>query len=175
MDRKALEELYSYTDFSWARHAKVMEELPPGQFATPVPGSGWPSLRDCFSHFVQAYDGWINGHWGLGLGEMSRPKDLTTWDEMAAYRVRGREAFRKALDCPDEVLYEKRTFDWGDGETEHLARGDILGNLLMHERGHHGDISTLLHTLGIKSPIVDYRFFVSFPDRFIYDEEDSDD
>lgn len=173
MDRNAIEELFAYTGFAWDRIARVIDTLPSGQFSARIAGSGWPALRDCFEHWVAAYDGWINGRWALGLGIMTYPgtDSLHTWEQMRSYRTQTREAFRSALECPDDLLYAKREYRFDD-TSELLSRADILTNLLLHERGHHGDLSTMFHQLGVRSFYVDYRYFVSRPRDFVMDEEE---
>lgn len=172
MDRAAIKELYDYTGFAWDRIAATLDTLPPSQFVERVPGSGWPTLRDCFEHFVCAYDGWINGEWALGLGKLmySGPEALQTWEQMRNYRREVRSAFMAALDCPDEVLYAKREYRLGD-VPELLSRADILANLVIHERGHHGDLNTLFYQLGIRSFVIDYRYFTTRPRDFVMDDE----
>ncbi|MBI5947132.1 MAG: DinB family protein [Chloroflexi bacterium] len=171
MKRDAIEELFDYTGWAWERLARVIEELPPDQFAEPVAGSGWPSLSACLSHVVSAYDGWINGEWGLRLGALAYPGEeaLSSWTVMREYQRHCREAFHGALSVDDAVLYQKRAMDFGDDSPELLSRADILANLLLHERGHHGDLNTLFHQLGIRSYIFDYRFFVSRREEFAVD------
>ncbi len=174
MQRDALEELFDYTGWAWERISRVIDGLPPEQFAMPVPGSGWPSLSACFAHFVGAYDGWLNGPWALALGERQHPGDeaLESWLVLREFRRRGREAFRRAIDVPDAVLYQKRVMDLGGAEPEQLSRADILANLVLHERGHHGDLNTLFHQLGVRGYIIDYRSFVSPHDAFVLDLPD---
>lgn len=176
-----MQELYDYTDFSWARHARVMEGLGDEEFTAPVPNSGWPSFQRAFLHVVGAYDGWINDDWGLGQGG-SIFAAVESWDELYAlvpwaklqeYRVATREAFRKALAVSDDELFTKRGWNLMK-EPEQLSRADILTNLLLHERGHHGDISTLFYQAGLTGVTVDYRFFKSRPNEFDFDTEDGD-
>jgi uncharacterized damage-inducible protein DinB len=46
-----------------------------------------------------------------------------------------------------------------DGEMLPYSRGELLTHLLLHERGHHGDVSTLFYQLGIEPDMrVEYRF-----------------
>ena len=172
MKRDALEELFDYTGWAWDRLAGVIDELPATQFGAAVAGSGWPSLSACFGHVVGAYDGWMNGERALGLGSLSYPgaHALQSWAAMRGYRRHCRESFRRALAVEDSVLYEKRAMDFGEESPELLSRADILANLLLHERGHHGDLNTLFHQLGIRSYIIDYRFFVSRRDEFALDK-----
>lgn len=173
MNRDAIDELFRYTGFAWDRIARVVDTLPAEQFTARVPGSGWPTLQKCFEHWLTAYDGWIHGEWALDLGPLvyAGPETLTTWERARSYRVRVREAFLEALDCPDDALYAKREFRFGE-VPEQLSRADILTNLLLHERGHHGDLNTLFHQLGVRSFFVDYRYFVSRPGDFVMDEEE---
>ena len=72
---------------------------------------------------------------------------------------------------PTDELWKKTTWNLDFGP-EDMSRGDILTNLLLHERGHHGDISTLFHQLGVKGYLLDYRFFVTKRDEFIPDVDD---
>ena len=173
MDRAAIKELFDYTGFAWERIAATIDSLPPSQFAERVPGSGWPALRDCFEHFVAAYDGWINGEWALALGTLMYigPETLQTWEEMRSYRRETRAAFLAALECTDNVFYAKREYRFSE-VTELLSRADILTNLLLHERGHHGDLNTLFHQLGVRSFVIDYRYFVTRPGDFVTDDGD---
>lgn len=173
MDRSAIDELFAYTGFAWDRIACVIDTLPPEQFAARIPGSGWPSLRDCFEHWVAAYDGWINGPWGLGLGTLTYPgrEALQTWEQVRAYRVVTRQAFLDALNCSGETLHAKRDYHFDD-VVEQLSRADILTNLVLHERGHHGDLNTMFHQLGVRGFYVDYRYFISRPGDFVMDEDE---
>lgn len=173
MDRNAIEELFAYTGYAWDRIARVIDTLPAGQFSARIPGSGWPALRDCFEHWLAAYDGWINAEWGLALGTLLYPgqDNLQSWEQIRAYRVPLRQAFLDAFDCPDDVLYAKREYRLDD-TPEQLSRADILTNLLLHERGHHGDLNTMFHQLGVRSFYVDYRYFISRPGDFVMDEEE---
>lgn len=173
MDRAAINELYDYTEFAWERVAATIDTLPPSQFAERVPGSGWPALGDCFEHFVSAYDGWINGEWALALGKLlyPGPEALRTWAQMRAYRRGVRDAFEAALECTDAELFAKREYRFA-GISEMLSRADILTNLLIHERGHHGDLNTLFHQLGVRSFVIDYRYFVTRPGDFVTDDEE---
>ena len=45
-----------------------------------------------------------------------------------------------------------------------------MRNLVIHERGHHGDLSTLFHTLGVRSFLVDFRYFTTRRADFVMDE-----
>lgn len=171
MDRETIDELLAYTDYSWARHARVMEGLSDEQFTTPIPGSGWPAPREAFMHVVGAYDGWLNSRWGLsgaGEAEYEERQKMTSWEEMADYRAKTRTDFRRALEVDDETLFGKRERESPFGVAI-LSPADVLTNLLMHERGHHGDISTLFYQMGVKGYIVDWIAFAALPDEFIPD------
>ena len=160
-DRKTLDELYDYTACTWAMIAEVCAALPEGTLAKPAPGSGWPALRDAFQHVLGAIDGWL--HETLDYGPLINPPPgaLDTWEGIARYREQVRATFRRVLDeTPDDQLFEPftRTYDEDGPETMSLA--DILANLLLHERGHHGDFTTLFWQLGVDQPALDYRQYV---------------
>jgi uncharacterized damage-inducible protein DinB len=162
LKRDAIEELFDYTDFAWAMIGEAVRALPEGTLAKPVPGSGWPALRDAFRHTVGAYDHWL--HETLGYAPPVEPlaEAPGTWEAIDGYRGLMRATFRRALDGTDDAtLHEEftRTYDEEDGP-ETLSLADILANLLLHERGHHGDFSTLFYQLGAQPPFVDYRMYV---------------
>ena len=72
-----------------------------------------------------------------------------------------RATFRRVLDeTPDEKLFEPFTRTYDEDGPETMSLGDILANLLLHERGHHGDFTTLFWQLGIEQPALDYRQYV---------------
>lgn len=174
MNRDAISELFDYTGWAWERIARVIDQQPPDVYAKAVAGSGWPSIAACLTHSVSAYDGWINTDWGqIQAGDMSYPAEwpepVNDWNQMRAYYLRVRESFRRALNVPDEVLYEKRLYNL-ESIPEQMSRADILANLVIHERGHHGDLNTLFHQLGIRSYFIDFRFFRTLPNEFLLDE-----
>ncbi len=173
MRRDAIQELLDYTGWAWERIERVIDRLPDGTFARGLEESGWPSLFDCVAHFTTAYDGWLNADWGLALGEVRYAGDeaAANWATMKSYRAECREMFRQALMVDDSTLYAKRRFDFEEG-SEDLSRADILANLVLHERGHHGDLNTLFHQLGVKSYMIDFRYFVSRRDEFAMDTEE---
>ncbi len=172
MDRAAIRELYDYTEFAWERIAATIDTLLLSQFSERIPSSGWPALRDCFEHFVSAYDGWINGEWALDLGKLmyTSPEALQSWEQMRSYRRDCRTAFLGAMECSDATLYGKREYRFTE-VPERLSRADVLTNLLIHERGHHGDLNTLFHQLGIRSFVIDYRYFITRPGDFVMDDD----
>lgn len=122
-------------------------------------------------------DGWLNGEWGqIRAGELSYPADwpkpVDDWPAMKAYHQRVRETFKRVLNVPDDVLYQRLTINDRFGP-ERMSRADILANLVMHERGHHGDLNTLFHLHGVKSYFIDYRFFRTLPEPCLLDEEEA--
>ena len=59
MDRVAIEELLTFTDYSWGEHDRVIRPLGDGKLTEPAPGSGWPALRDVLTHINWAYVRWL--------------------------------------------------------------------------------------------------------------------
>jgi uncharacterized damage-inducible protein DinB len=43
-----------------------------------------------------------------------------------------------------------------------MTKTDVLAHLLLHERGHHGDISTLFSSMGVEMPSMDYGVYLYF-------------
>jgi uncharacterized damage-inducible protein DinB len=120
----------------------------------PVPGSGWPALRDALAHIV-----WANVRWLAPAGTTDEPvEQVESWDELDAYRRRVRGHDREYLDSLDDrALVTPREMNV-DGETLVYSPADIFAHALLHERQHHGDLNTLLYQLGVEVPIVEYRF-----------------
>lgn len=165
-DRAAIEELYAYTGAAWDIYAEKMRALPPELLTKPAPGSGWPALRDAFQHVVGAYDGWLNVDLGAGAPLDPAPDDVAAWERMEAYRAAVRGQFRRMLDdTPDDRLFGPFTKVYDEDGPETLSIGDILANLLLHERGHHGDLSTLFYQHGLEPPFVDYRMYLFMKDN----------
>jgi uncharacterized damage-inducible protein DinB len=159
--RDALEELYDYTAFAWDAYAAIFRALAPQMIREPASGSGWPALKDALVHVVECYDGWLN--YVLERGPFVYPAvkaTLDSWDAIDGYRRQVRATLRKLLDeMPDEELYRTFTREYDAGKPETMSVADIAANLLVHERGHHGDFNTLLYQLGQPQPAVDYRQF----------------
>ena len=157
-NRGALEELFDYTEFAWNA---IMAELAPygDEIASrPAPGSGWPALRDCLAHILLAYDRWLSEK-PSGLPEYAED-DFRTMAQLKAYRANVRDRFREYLAWSDEELYAVRDVEI-DGAPVPYSRCELLAHLLLHERGHHGDVSTLFYQLGIEAPQMEYRFHLA--------------
>jgi uncharacterized damage-inducible protein DinB len=157
VDRAALEELFAYTDWTWRQYEATIRPLGDEALVKPVPGSGWPALRDALAHVNWAYDRWI--------ADPSRTSDIpiqtvNSWAEAAAFRRRVRKRFRDYLgSLSDEELAAPREMNI-DGAVISHAPADILTLLLMHEREHHGDLNTLLYQRGVEPVQTSYRFFL---------------
>jgi uncharacterized damage-inducible protein DinB len=167
LNREALEDLYDYTDFTWASYERVVRTLPEGVLTRPVDGSGWPSLFDALKHFVSTYDGWMNETFGLGPVVVEDVGSIETWEQLVDLRANLRATFRRLLDStPDDKLFERMTKAWEAGtETLYMSIADLLAHVLLHERGHHGDINTLLDRLGAQQAANDYAIYLYFKGR----------
>ena len=158
MDRAALEELSAYTDWTWRQYEATIRPLGDDALVKPMPGSGWPAVRDVLVHINWAYDRWI--------ADPSRTSDIpiqrvNSWADADAFRHRVRNRFRDYLDSlSDQELTAPREMNI-DGEVISHAPTDILTLLLMHEREHHGDLNTLLYQLGVEPVQTSYRFFLA--------------
>src|SRR6058998_3984825 len=100
MDRSAIEELFAFTDYSWRRYSEAVRPLGDDALVKPVPGSGWPALRDALVHVNWAYDRW--------LADPSRTSEIpvesvSSWGDAERFRQRVRGRFRKYLDSLSEA------------------------------------------------------------------------
>ncbi len=161
MDRAAIEELFAFTDFCWREHGATIRALGDETLCKPAPGSGWPALRDAFAHVNSAYERWLLDPAGTTTATFDI-ESVRSWDDLESYRTRVRALFRERLDpLTDSGLATVRPMNI-DGEMLLYRPADILTHVLLHERGHDGDIDTLLYQLGVEPPVVEYRF--SLPD-----------
>src|SRR5215831_8399114 len=160
MDRGAIEELFVFTDYAWSRYEEAIRPLGDDALTRPAPGSGWPALRDALSHIVWAYVRWLSNP----AATTEEPvEDVSTWAELEDYRRRRFGHAREYFDSlSDDELMRPREMDV-DGEPLVYSPADILVNVMLHGRQHHGDLNTLLYQLGAEPPIVEFRF--SLPQR----------
>lgn len=160
MDRASIEELFVFTDHGWRIYEETIRPLGDEVLTRPAPGSGWPALRDVLAHINWAYVRWLASPKGTTDEEV---ENITSWDELDAYRRRQRDRARASFDALDDrELAMPREMDV-DGAPMWYSPADIFAHTLLHERQHHGDLNTLLFQLGIEVPMVEFRF--SLPDR----------
>ena len=159
MDRAAIEELFTFTDYSWREYYRAIRPLGDDGLTIPAPGSGWPALRDALAHINWAYVRWLADP----AGTTDEPvKAVKSWDDLDAFRREVRDHAREYLDSlGEEELLKPRDMNV-DGETRRYSPADIFVHVFLHERQHHGDLNTLLYQHGVDVPIVEYRF--SLPD-----------
>ena len=130
-----------------------------------MPGSGWPSLREPLFHLTTAWDEWLREQLQLE-GSSPEAADITTWADLAALREQMRGFLRRIIDeSDDDALAAPRPM-WAGTPAETLTtNADIVAHILLHERGHHGDITTLLEAAGAQIPAMDYLVYTFFRDR----------
>lgn len=156
MNRGALRELFDFTTFTWASYRRSAPALAAELFRGDIAGSNWASLRDALFHLASGWDEWI-------IEQSSEPlaivgaDSVTNWDELDAVRASMRTRLRRIIDDTPDDVFDTPT-DVGGG----LRRSprEVVAHILLHERGHHGDITTLLTALGVTPHIVDYLVFV---------------
>jgi uncharacterized damage-inducible protein DinB len=163
MDRDTLRELFDYTTFTWASYGRSVRSLAPGDLTRPVDGSGWPALRNALFHIASAWDGWMCEQSGVALEEIEAA-DVADWAALEAVRQKNRGMLQAIIDRPEGELDELILSIAPDGPPE-MTRGEIIAHILLHERGHHGDVSTLLSALGAETPGIDYMTYVFFRNR----------
>ncbi|MEX2246268.1 MAG: DinB family protein [Dehalococcoidia bacterium] len=162
MNREALNELYDYTTFTWETYARAVKPLAPEELRRPLENSGWSSLLEPLVHLAGAWDSWLSQH----AGEASFEFDIDaikTWNEVQAMRAQTRAWMRRILDGNDTDLFEKAETPWPDRpDGTRTTAAELILHMLLHERGHHGDISTLLSQAGITLGSNDYIVYLFF-------------
>jgi uncharacterized damage-inducible protein DinB len=157
MNREALSELYAYGDFVWAAYDRSVRALPEGSMGRAVEGSGWPALIDAFRHIVSGTDGWLHNALGLGPVLVEKPEELGDWIAIDALRRRLHDEIAALLQqLSDDELFVVRHRVFEESERATMSIADVLLHLMLHDRGHYGDISTLLYQLGAEAPPADY-------------------
>jgi len=161
MDKAALQDLFAYTDWAWEQiRAAIPDEA---SLRAVAPGSGWPALRDCLAHIILAYDRWLPAIVDLETHALPdvATDDFLSWDQVDAHRRRTRDPLQAHLESwSDAELGEQHEVNV-DGEPVRYTRGELVVHLLLHERGHHGDVTTLFWQLGIDAETqLEYRFYL---------------
>lgn len=157
MNREAIQELYALDDHVWQQVVEIISSASRDALTTDAPGSGWPNLRNCLAHIIFGYDRW------LAIMTSEPPTDvaesLQTLSEIAAARSSFRTGVNSLLQSlGDEALQDVRPFTIDDDKMPY-SYAELLAHLALHERGHHGDITTLFWQLGIEPDTAfEYRF-----------------
>jgi uncharacterized damage-inducible protein DinB len=164
--RAALRDLFDYTTFTWESYRKCVATLPPDALSVSVPGSGWTALRDVFFHIALAWDGWLRDRLGLSDALDATPESLSSWEDMQALRDKARGWLLRVIDETGDEELHARTLVLDQGPVPMQASvADVVAHLLLHERGHHGDVTTLLAQLGAPAPPSDYLVHLFFRQR----------
>ena len=166
MDKVALQDLVAYTGWAWDQ---IKAAVPDDKtLRATAPRSGWPALRNCLAHIVLAYDRWVPAIVDLHSRPMPdlAPDDFLTWPQIDTHRRRTRDVLQSHLDAWTEAdLRERHEVDV-DGDRIRYTRGELITHLLLHERGHHGDVTTLFWQLGFESEtVLEYRFHLGRHER----------
>jgi uncharacterized damage-inducible protein DinB len=159
MDKAALQDLFDYTGFAWEQLKSAVPD--DDVLVAEAPGSGWPSLRNCFGHMILAYGRWVPAIVELKSRPMPNmaPDDFLTWAQMDAHRRSTRDSLLAALERWDDAALAEQHDVNVDGEFIRYSRGELITHLLLHERGHHGDVTTLFWQLGVDAETqLEYRF-----------------
>ncbi|MEX2159647.1 MAG: DinB family protein [Dehalococcoidia bacterium] len=166
-NRAALEDLFDYTTFTWESYGRSLKQLPPDALTRPIAGSGWSSLWEVLVHLAVAWDEWLRDRLGLDNALDVDAASLVSWDDIQAIRERTRGWLKRVLEeTADEELHGRAALMFeGTAAEIRATAADILAHMLLHERGHHGDISTLLVQLGAMAPNVDYIVYLWFKQR----------
>ncbi len=151
--------LIALNDYAWEQ---IRQAIPSDTDLTRVaPGSGWPTLRDCLSHIVLAYDRWLPAISELKAQNLPgiSDREFATIEDVEARRLAHRNNLERMLSAwSDDELAARREVDV-DGDVMSYSRGELVAHLLLHERGHHGDVTTLFWQLGLSTETaLEYRF-----------------
>jgi uncharacterized damage-inducible protein DinB len=114
-----------------------------------------------------AWDEWLRDRLDLADPLNATPESVASWDDLQPHRQRTRGWLRRVIDeTPDDRLHERaEPMLEGTPAEMRVTRAELLSHILLHERGHHGDVTTLLSRLGATPPGIDYLTYVFFRQR----------
>jgi len=165
--RETLQELFDFTTFTWKTYGNSVRRMAPDAIASPAPGSDWPALRNVLFHVATSWDNWLRDRLGYDEPLDATSEAVTSWDDLREHRERTRGWLRRVIDdTPEDELHARVQPMWQDTAAEMtVSVADILAHILLHERGHHGDVTTMLSQLGATPPNIDYLTYVFFKQR----------
>jgi uncharacterized damage-inducible protein DinB len=165
MNRDALNELFDFTNFTWETYARALKKLPPETLTRKIDGSGWGSVKKPLLHIAAAWDGWLAEKAGDTFSEF--PIDeIVTWDAIQELRTQTRGWIRRILDETSDAYFYEKLEPTHDGPGASLVSAStVMLHILLHERGHHGDITTTLSQAGAAIGNSDYLIYLFFKNR----------
>ncbi|MGE0599746.1 MAG: DinB family protein [Dehalococcoidia bacterium] len=161
MDKADLLDLFDYTEFAWRQLIDVTDD--DAVLLRPAENSGWPTLRDCLGHIVRAYSRWVPAIVELKTGFMPEiaDGDFRTWFALDEEHTQARTRLRQSIQAWTEDDLTKLNDVEVYGETRRYSRSELILHILLHERGHHGDVTTLFWQLGVEADAaLEYRFYL---------------
>jgi uncharacterized damage-inducible protein DinB len=162
VDRAAIREIFEYDEWAWRTLIDQLAAMGDELLTRPAPGSGWPALANCLSHMIVGYQVWLETIDGKPRVQGDAMAAVQSWGELAALAEQVRKRFREKLAAlsDDELQSDIEVTVYR--ERLKYTPAELLGNLVLHERGHHGDVNTLLYQLGLpEQGVPDYRWFVN--------------
>lgn len=165
-DRDALSDLFDYTTFTWESYRRTLDRLPPETLTRPLEDAAWPDIAHLLFHLAAAWDDFLRDSLGLADEIDWTAGSVETWADLQQVRDRVRGWLRRLIDeTPDEQLHAPRTHERWANASMSASLAEVLAHILLHERGHHGDVATALTRLGARAPDVDYLVYVWFRNR----------
>jgi len=162
VDRKAITEIFDYDEWAWDQVLDRVAAMGDELLTKPAPGSGWPALSNCLSHMIVGYQVWLETIDGKPRVQGDAMAAVESWSELAALAKRVRERFRGKLTALNDEELHSDIEVMVYGERLKYTPVELLGNLVLHERGHHGDVNTLLYQLDLPElGVPDYRWLVN--------------
>lgn len=168
MDRAALRELFDYTEFTWASYERSLRSLPNDALTRTINIAGRPTLGHALFHLAAAWDGWLKHHAGPDLSIPDIDDEFALRDVAAIqqYRSSTRAVIRQLIDSTDDEVLNAVSEDLWHGEDGqprfHASPAEVVAHILLHERGHHGDITTIFTAMGAEPPPSDYLIYLFF-------------
>lgn len=97
----------------------------------------------------------------------SEVEAMHSWTDLQPMRLKTRGWLRRIIDeTTDEELASASQPMWtATPASMEVSVGAILTHIMLHERGHHGDVSTALSLLGAEPSNIDYLVYVFFRQR----------
>ena len=152
--------LYKYNEWANLRTLEALQSLSTEQFTRSL-GSSFSSIRDTFSHVIDAEWIWCRRWHGESPRTFPKPD---SYRDVAALRARWAEVRKEQAaflaDLADSDLRRPVTYVNLKEETWTYLLEDALVHLVNHSTYHRGQVATMIRQVGAVPLATDYLVFL---------------
>jgi uncharacterized damage-inducible protein DinB len=151
-----LNELFTHNYWARDRQLRVCGTLTGEQFLRSL-GNSFPSLRDTLVHLLAVEWLWLERWRGRSPRVLLTPEEFPTFAAVCErWETVEREMRQYLAMLPAESLDQPMTCTSTRGNTWTYPLWRMMVHFLEHQNYHRGQVTSLLHQLGVQPPKVDY-------------------